>query len=629
MHFPTLTWPTAARKPSFAILVACLILVIYIGFLMVSNYRNQIALRESTLKRFRLDLEKRAESLGYFFSERKYDLRSLAASREISAYFTNKSLGMSEQYGLKVSFFVIDQMLKKTIVNKVIQSDGIYGRFLLIDQTARILFDTAFRKDRNPPSYWQKFLTPEQSDPSVFIEDNDGKVRILLAAPCIYKNQFVGELIGWLNLDTLLEHFVDFSSNLSRKGLDLATVDGALICPTDAKDCPFSSDLIPNRIMRLPAEGFESFTFSDNTKNLQKVAVTRQPMHNLPLNLVAWVPYEEVFGSLAPWQLLVGTGSLAMVILLGIGVLMRFNTQNLILKVRFDESERQQALLSSKNRQLEDEIRKRRKAEKKLEEQRTLRIRSDRLRSLGEMAAGIAHELNQPLVGVRGLAELISIGMESEQKISRAEIRDNADIIVEQADRMVHIINHVRLFARDAKNPETSLVDLNDVVRSGLSLLTAQFRSHGLMLENKLARHTLPVQVNPFSVEEVILNLLSNARDAVEKRRQEEGSIYTPRVGVNTWHGKQEDKATVWLEVRDNGTGIAQIYADKVFDPFFTTKDPDKGTGLGLSICKSIVEGFGGNIQFTSTEAKGTVFTINFPAHSSREADTDEYRQGV
>ena len=169
MHFPTVTWLTSARKPSFAISVACLILVIYIGFLMVSNYRNQIALRESTLKRFRLDLEKHAESLGYFFSERKYDLRSMTASREISAYFINKSLGMSEQYGLKVSFFVIGQLLKKTLVNKVIQSDGIYGRFLLIDQTARILVDTAFRKERNPPSYWQKFLTPEQSDPSVFI----------------------------------------------------------------------------------------------------------------------------------------------------------------------------------------------------------------------------------------------------------------------------------------------------------------------------------------------------------------------------------------------------------------------------------------------------------------------------
>ena len=81
----------------------------------------------------------------------------------------------------------------------------------------------------------------------------------------------------------------------------------------------------------------------------------------------------------------------------------------------------------------------------------------------------------------------------------------------------------------------------------------------------------------------------------------------------------------VWLEVKDNGVGIPLSIADKVFDPFFTTKDPDKGTGLGLAICRSIVEEFDGNIQFTSTEAEGTIFTIDFPVHSVCEADTDEH----
>ena len=197
-----------------------------------------------------------------------------------------------------------------------------------------------------------------------------------------------------------------------------------------------------------------------------------------------------------------------MVILLGIGVLMRFNTQNLILKARFDESRRQQELLASKNAQLEDEIRKRRGAEKQLEEQRTLSMRSDRLRSLGEMAAGMAHELNQPLVGVRGLAELLLLMMEkNKENLSQKDLGNNLGLIVEQADRMAHIINHVRLFARDAGKPETSLVDLNEVVRSGMGLLSAHYRSQGLLFENELATHTLPVRVNPFSIEEVIVNL--------------------------------------------------------------------------------------------------------------------------
>jgi C4-dicarboxylate-specific signal transduction histidine kinase len=283
--------------------------------------------------------------------------------------------------------------------------------------------------------------------------------------------------------------------------------------------------------------------------------------------------------------------------------------------------------LASKNTQLEDEIRRRCEVEKKLEEQRTLRIRSDRLRSLGEMAAGIAHELNQPLVGVRGLAELVLLTMDSEQMDSQHNMRKNVSLIVEQADRMVHIINHVRLFARDAGNLEMSLTDLNDVVKSGISLLKAQFRSHGLLFESEFSKGSLPVRVNPFSVEEVIVNLLANARDAVEKRKREEGYSYAPRVQISTGHEKKNGKDTVYLRVKDNGKGIPQSIADKVFDPFFTTKDPDRGTGLGLSICKSIVEEFGGSIQFRSTDAEGTIFTISFPAHSNGETDTDGYTE--
>ena len=627
LHSTKRARPTPKR--TLAILIACLLLVVYIGFLMASNYRNQIALGESTLERFRLDLEKRAASLGYFLSERKFDLHSLAASREISAYFVNESLGMSEQYGLKVSFFVIGQIFEKTMREKSIQGDQIYKRILLVDRTGRPLVDTAAQGEGAQVLFRQDFLTPQQTDPAIFVEDRDGRVQILLAAPCFHKDHFAGELIAWLDLSTFFSHLVDFSATLSRKDLYLSEVNGRLICRPGETACPFATNLTPDRIAQLPADGFLSCTFSSDTNGRQKMLLTRLPIRNSPLNLLAWVPSDEIYGSLTPWQLLVGTGSLALVILLGLGVLMRFNTQNLILKARFDESQRQQELLASKNTQLEDEIRRRCEAEEKLEEQRALRIRSDRLRSLGEMAAGIAHELNQPLVGVRGLAELILLTMEREQIHSQDKMRKNVGLIVEQADRMVHIINHVRLFARDAGNPETSLADLNDVVRSGMSLLTAQFSSHGLLFESEFAERSLPVRVNPFSVEEVIVNLLANARDAVEKRKREEGLSYTPRVQISTRHGKKNGKDTVYLEVKDNGKGIPQSIADKVFDPFFTTKDPDRGTGLGLSICKSIVEEFGGSIQFSSREAEGTIFTIDFPAYSSGEADTDGYTQAL
>jgi len=616
MNLQAAAW-SAARRRMLGILAAWLLLAGYIGFLMASNYRSQTALHASTLRAFRLDLEKRAASLGYFFSERKYDLRTLAASREIDAYFVNRSLGISEDYGLKVSFFVIHRRFQKTIREKRINNEPIYLRLLLLDPAGRVLVDSARPDGMAPEAFRPDLLRPDEGDPVVFLnEEEKGRTGILLAAPCFYRNRFAGQLVAWLDVGTLVKHLVGYPPAPSRKNLFLASSDGKLICPDGRTDClpscpPENSGLLGSRVPG--GEDPHPAVFTDSRGGL-KVIGAGAAIRNTPMHLVAWVPYEEIYGSFSPRQLLLGTGSLALVLLLGTGALIRFNTQNLVLRTRFDESERQQELLASKNRELEAEIRKRVEAEKKLEEQRALSMRSDRLRSLGEMAAGIAHELNQPLVGVRGLAELIQRRLEEERAVPAEKVRKEIALIVEQADRMVHIINHVRLFARETGKPTTSLEDLNGIVRSATSLLETQFRSHGFRLETELYGRCLPVRVNPYSVEEVILNLLANARHALEERRRGEGSGGSLRVRIRTGERWREGRRIAWLEVEDNACGIPASVADKIFDPFFTTKGPDRGTGLGLSISRSIVEEVGGTIRFSSEEGKGTVFIIEFPS---------------
>ena len=255
----------------------------------------------------------------------------------------------------------------------------------------------------------------------------------------------------------------------------------------------------------------------------------------------------------------------------------------------------------------------RRAAEQELEKQRVLSMRSDRLRSLGEMAAGIAHELNQPLVGVRGLAEHLVIGIDRGWELTEEKIRDRAKMIVEQADRMVHIIEHVRIFAREAGKPEHRSVHVNDVVRSGMEMLNTQFRSRGIQLEYDFAEPLPAVSANPFSLEEVVINLLINARDAVEEQLRGGSASASPRIVLRTLNYQAGPKEYVKIEVSDSGVGIPEHMIEKVFDPFFTTKGPDRGTGLGLSICKSIVEGFGGTIHIQSTPDEGTTVAISLP----------------
>jgi len=603
------------KKPALAIMIACLSLVSFIGFLVISNFRSQIALRESALNRFRLDLEKRSASLGYFFSERKYDLNALALSREVNTYYTNKALGMSETYGLKVNLFMINRVFDKTLKQKQIQEDKIYRRFVFLDASGHPLVDTASVSGSYKAIFRKAIRKSGERGPVVYLGDENNNPQIFVAAPCYYKGKIVGNVIAWLDRETLFTHFVTLAETSDLGGSGLVDDLDLLLNPFEKSDQHVASYLTSERFTGLTTTDFTFESILTGGKQ-REMLIAHLPLQNLGLSYVAWMPSEQIVGTLAPWHLIAGMGTLAVVVLAGLGLIIWFTTQNLILRARFDESERQQDLLAAKNLQLEEEIQKRQEAEEELKTQRTLRIRSDRLRSLGEMAAGIAHELNQPLVGVRGFAELIVHSIDNGLEISQDVIRSNTATIVEQADRMVHIINHVRLFARDADNiEETSMVDLNDVVRSGTSMLMAQFNSHGLFLENDLAPHRLPVKVNPYSVEEVIFNLLSNARHTLGKKKETAGDEYKPCVRVTTGKATVSGRDVVTLKITDNGTGIPGYAAEKIFDPFYTTKDPDKGTGLGLSICKSIVESFNGQIQFDTVENEGTSFEIVFPKH--------------
>ena len=187
-----------------------------------------------------------------------------------------------------------------------------------------------------------------------------------------------------------------------------------------------------------------------------------------------------------------------------------------------DITERRQAEIAREN------------AEKELAGQRTLSIRSDRLRSLGEMAAGIAHELNQPLVGVRGLAEHLLVGMDRNWELNSEKCKEKLKLIVEQSDRMSSIIQNIRKFAREADKPERSLVDVNEVIDWCTDLLGAQFHARGIQLACELADNLPPVMANPYSLEEVIINVLINARDATEEKMRENPEQVNLSVGIKT-----------------------------------------------------------------------------------------------
>lgn len=603
------------RGLPWALLAAGVILVTLIGYLLYVNFRNHSALVASSLGTYRIDVERQQAMLGYFFTERKYDIRALAASQEVIAYHTNRGMGMSEPYGLKLNIYLFQLLLERMLAEKVIDKDPVYRRIALEDAGGTPLVqagadpgDAAVRHHGCPPA--------APGEPAFHIADAGGASILRLSLPVLHKNRAVGRITADLSLDTLYRHFMGGGAGTDAKGFALTDPEGVPICPESRQDCAAFARAAPPR-PESPVDGHYFSLQEPDGGDPDALMTTHAAIPSCPLQLAAWVRKREIRGAIAPWQIHLFGASFTFVVLAGVGLLIRFSLKNSLLRAQYKASARQRRLLERKNRQLREEIRLREAAEKALEIQKSVRIRSDRLRSLGELAAGIAHELNQPLAGIRGLSEFIRYGIEN-RSISEEKVAEMTGRIMAQTDRMAHIIGHVRLFAREAGSKNVSLVDLNAAVGSALSLLSTQFHTHGFTILQNLTGEAVVIRANPYSLEEVVINLMNNARHALESRMQAEGNGFAPVITIRTDREVQPDggPGRAVLEIGDNGTGMTPETAGKVFDPFFTTKDPDKGTGLGLSICRAIVESFGGTIGFTTDPGKGTTFRVAFDCAS-------------
>jgi histidine kinase len=261
-----------------------------------------------------------------------------------------------------------------------------------------------------------------------------------------------------------------------------------------------------------------------------------------------------------------------------------------------------------------------REARAELDRQRAVMVRADRLRSLGELAAGMAHELYQPLTGVFGAAEQLALRLRNGREIPPEMLAERLDCVIGQAERMTHIIERVRQFARRADKREADVIDVQDCLLFGREMRGRQLNSHAIKLSLELAAGTPRVRANPYSLEEVTLNLLTNARDAIETRR--EGDPEAPAsiriVARPVDHPDLGDAAC--LEFHDTGCGMTAAEREHAFEPFVTSKGPDKGTGLGLAIARSIIEEAAGTIALESTPNVGTCVRIHLPAAPASDA---------
>jgi len=243
-------------------------------------------------------------------------------------------------------------------------------------------------------------------------------------------------------------------------------------------------------------------------------------------------------------------------------------------------------------------------------------LQSARLVSMGEMAAGVAHELNQPLSVISATAGDIYQRQLEGLNLPPDKLKAMMQNVLEVIERMDGTINHLRIFSRDTSQEPGIPVQINDVLHNSLKMIQAQLTNHNIDLRLELAEDLPVITGHPHQLEQVIVNLLANARDALENVTDREKQI-----AVKTWveereemlEGDEKDALIVVLEIKDNGAGMSEEAQAHVFEPFFTTKDADKGTGLGLSISYSIVRNHNGIITCDSTRGEGTTFRLELP----------------
>ncbi len=249
------------------------------------------------------------------------------------------------------------------------------------------------------------------------------------------------------------------------------------------------------------------------------------------------------------------------------------------------------------------------KSNRELKETTSQLIQSEKLSALGEMAAGIAHELSQPLYGIHIITQSILRGCNSENPDSET-LREDVDDILQQVKRMSDIIDHMRLFARDTEEAPRMASNINTVVTGPFKLVGQLLKKQDIEIEAVMSDNLPDVIINQIQIEQVLLNLITNAKNSLIRCCKED-----KKISVKTYETlSPENKPCVVVEVCDNGDGIKEEIKDKIFQPFFTTSKPGKGTGIGLSISNKIIESHNGKIELHTVMNEGSSFKVILPA---------------
>ncbi|NCN26581.1 PAS domain S-box protein [bacterium] len=287
--------------------------------------------------------------------------------------------------------------------------------------------------------------------------------------------------------------------------------------------------------------------------------------------------------------------------------------KKIALAVLSDDTERLLLMrdLATKHYSLETAYVELEKVHSELQTTQNKMLQASKLVALGELAAGVSHELNQPLTGVRGFAQEIADIVKNDANPDKKLLADLCNEITTNSDKMADLLSHLRSFAREEKKNlgenenDKKVVPLNDTLKNVTKLLDKQLKSKNINIDVRGDLEDTSVLAQAHPIEQILINLIANGRDAILDRRNSDEKL-SGHILINV------DKKADFIELRvsDNGCGVPKGIQEQIFNPFFTTKDPNKGMGLGLSLSFSIAHRFGGELSLESSSGSGSTFLL-------------------
>ena len=510
-----------AGKRNLAALTIGLVLLLYLGFLIISNYLSQVDLQKTALEKLRQDTEKLAMSVSYFCAERKIDLKNLSENRAVSVYFENKALGMSMEYGLKASLNAIRYQFDHLMEEKKFGGKRIYPRVTFIRPNGELLVDTSLiNLEQDQGRDWNEFLTPDSRDVTFIDKHNPQIPMMIVTIPYFFKGNFAGQLVAWVNLVNVYEHLVKKGGH-SNGHTSFVSIKDHLqsVEYMRAKFSPLSL----SELMNIEMGKTRRLEVTDHTGIKRDMIVIRVPIKETPLSLTWVMPASDILGRRSPFHLLVAMAVLSIAVLIGMMLFWRVTTNNLVFEARFEEASKRRQEIEEKNRQLEQEINERKQAEE------LLRKAHDELeRRVKERTAELV-EANEQLKG-----EI------EERKRAEKTLRNSEEKFRFLAEKMFDIIWTID---RDFKTTYVS-PSIENVI--------------GFTPEER-KRQPLEEIITPESLQRVQEIFLG------ELQRDEEGTVDPDRSVTIEVEYYRKDGSTVWMEntvkaIRDSGGKIVGMH---------------------------------------------------------------------